>query len=304
MTDDELELSILEKYVALHQAAQTAELPAADKCARELDMRTVLRELTSDERVNLDYMAGLWLDRLAPRSPRTSKGLLRRCSNSDLNTSAHKYHVRAFRDPVNNAPAPAWDRIRQLREKVSVQRPFAPKKELEQKFKILLSQPQEQRDFDNWRADAGEQSFPIGVLFIDIDHFKELNIRHTETKVDQTILPQAQALLRQVTAHRGGAYRHGGEEFVVLLPNHNSEEAMLFAEKLRKAFETYRFQVSLRDEALTVSIGVAIWPDHGETLSEVLEAANRAEHMAKSEGRNTVRMFVSGQGRSFERLER
>ncbi len=90
MTDDELELSILEKYVALHQAAQTAELPAADKCARELDMRTVLRELTSDERVNLDYMAGLWLDRLAPRSPRTSKGLLRRCSNSDLNTSAHK----------------------------------------------------------------------------------------------------------------------------------------------------------------------------------------------------------------------
>ncbi len=79
---------------------------------------------------------------------------------------------------------------------------------------------------------------------------------------------------------------------------------MLLAEKLRKAFETYRFEVSLRDEALTVSIGVAIWPDHGETLSEVLEAANRAEHLAKSEGRNTVKMFVSGQGRSFERSER
>ena len=64
VTDDELELSILEKYVTLHQAAQTAELPAADKCARELDMREVLRELTNEEGTNLDYMAGLWLDRL------------------------------------------------------------------------------------------------------------------------------------------------------------------------------------------------------------------------------------------------
>ena len=76
---------------------------------------------------------------------------------------------------------------------------------------------------------------------------------------------------------------------MVLLPNHNSEEALQFAEKLRKVFETNRFQVSGTDEALTVSIGVAIWPDDGETLREVLNAANRAEHLAKSEGRNTVR---------------
>ena len=136
VTDAELELSILEKYVARHQAAQTANLPAADKCVRELDMREVLREITSEEGANLDYIAELWLDRLAQRLPGTSKGLLRRCSNSDLNSSAHKYHARAFKDRVNNAPVPAWDRIRELREKVSVQRPVAPTKELEQKFKI------------------------------------------------------------------------------------------------------------------------------------------------------------------------
>ena len=82
VTDDELELSILEKYVARHQAAQTAVLPAADKCVRELDMREVLREITSEEGANLDYMAELWLDRLAQRLPGTSEGLLRRCSNS------------------------------------------------------------------------------------------------------------------------------------------------------------------------------------------------------------------------------
>lgn len=292
MTDDELELSILEKYVERHREA--AELPGADKCIRELDMREVLREFTSEEGAKLDYRAGLWIDRLAPRSRGHSMGLLRPCSNGDINTSTHKYHARAFRDPVNGAPAPAWDRIRELQEKVSAQRPPVPEKELEQKFGILLSQPQAQRDFDKWRADAGDQSFPTGVLFIDIDHFKGLNSRHTESAVDETILPEAQTLLRDLTANRGGAYRHGGEEFVVLLPNHNSEEAMLFAEKVREAFETYQFEVSGSIEMLTVSIGVAISPDHGENLSEVVGAANKAEHLAKSEGRNTVRMAPSG----------
>ena len=289
MTDDELELSILEKYVARHQEAETAEPRATDKCARELDMREVLGELTGEEGANLGYKADLWIDRLAPPLPGRSKGLLRRCSNSGLNTRAHKYHARAFRDPVNNAPAPAWDRIRELRGMVSVQGPVAPTKELEQKFKILFSKPQEQKDFDAWRDEAGDQRFQIGVLFIDIDDFKQLNERHTETVIDETILPEAQALLKQLTAHRGAAYRHGGEEFVVQLPNHNFEEVMAFAEKVRKIFETNQFQVAGTDEALTVSIGVAIWPDHGESLSEVVVAANRAERVAKNEGRNTVR---------------
>ena len=75
----------------------------------------------------------------------------------------------------------------------------------------------------------------------------------------------------------------------MLLANHSLEETMRFAEKVRKAFESYRFQVSGSDEAVTVSIGVAIWPDHGEALSEVLDAASKAEHLAKSGGRNTVR---------------
>ncbi len=170
------------------------------------------------------------------------------------------------------------------------------KKDLEQKFMILFSQPQEQKDFDAWRDEAGDQRFQIGVLFIDIDDFKQLNERHTETVIDETILPEAQILLKQLAAHRGAAYRHGGEEFVVQLPNHNSEEVMAFAEKVRKTFETNQFQVAGTDQPLTVSIGVAIWPDHGETQREVVAAANRAEHVAKNEGRNTVRMATRQRG--------
>ncbi len=89
MTDDELEFAILEKYVAHHQEVETAEPRATEKCARELDMREVLRELTGEKGATLDYLAVLWIGRLAPRSPGVSKGPLRPCSKGNLNTSAH-----------------------------------------------------------------------------------------------------------------------------------------------------------------------------------------------------------------------
>ena len=142
------------------------------------------------------------------------------------------------------------------------------------------------------RDEVGEETVQIGVLFVDIDNFKQLNERHTETLIDDTILPEAQKLLKRLAVIRGAAYRHGGEEFVVQLPNHNFEEVMAFAEKVRAAFEKYQFEVDGTHEALTVSIGVAMWPDHGESLNEVLTAANRAEHVAKHEGRNAVRSAI------------
>ena len=290
MTDDELELSILNEYVARYQEVKTAVPPVTNKCALELDMRDVIHRLTGKEGTSQLFTAELWIDRLSSSSPGNLTRLLMRCSNRDLNTGDHKYHARAFRDPVNNAPSPAWDRIRELQPNLSIPGPVAPTKELEQKFGILFSLPQAKSDFDIWLADTEDQGFSIGVLFIDIDHFKILNERYTETEVDKTILPEVQNLLKQLAANRGAAYRHGGEEFVVLLPNHNSDEVMAFAEKVREAFESHRFHAAGRDEALTVSIGVAIRPDHGDTLDELLAVANEAEHAAKSDGRNTVKM--------------
>lgn len=177
-------------------------------------------------------------------------------------------------------------RVDELKEKAKT---LTATKELEQKFRILLSPQQEQKDFENWRDEARKLSYSIGILFIDIDHFKEVNERYTETKVDETILPQAQHLLRQLTDQRGAAYRHGGEEFVVIISNHDRAEVTAFAEKVRAAFERHKFRVDDSDATATVSIGVAVWPDHGNEFSEVLAAANKAEHLAKQGGRNTVR---------------
>lgn len=162
-------------------------------------------------------------------------------------------------------------------------------KELEQKFKILLSPSQEQKDFDLWKTDAEEFNYQhIGVLFLDIDNFKELNSKYTEAIVDKTILVEAQRFLKQLTRQRGEAYRHGGEEFVVILPNYDLNETNEFAEKLRIAFEDKKFIVDNSEQKITVSIGVALWPQHGNNFPEVLAAANKAENQAKKSGRNKV----------------
>ena len=76
---------------------------------------------------------------------------------------------------------------------------------------------------------------------------------------------------------RGGAYKQGGEEFLVILPNHDGAEAAAFVEKLRLAFHSTTFKVKDQVEHMTVSIDVACWPRHGQTYDEVLKKANQAE---------------------------
>lgn len=167
--------------------------------------------------------------------------------------------------------------------------PSDSQKELEQKFKILHSASQAQRDFDEWKHELEPKGYSIAVLFVDIDHFKTLNSRHTETVVDRTILPDAQRLLGSLVNNRGDAYRQGGEEFVAVLPNHEIPESSAFAERIRRTFEGHVFKVGESTERLTVSIGFAMWPAHGSTYQEVLLRANEAMRLAKQH-RNMVKL--------------
>jgi len=96
-------------------------------------------------------------------------------------------------------------------------------------------------------------------------------------------------MLARIAQGRGEAYRHGGEEFVLITPNLDAREAEALAEKLRSTFEQHRFDIDGRSEAVTVSVGVAVWPYSGSSYDEVLAAANRAEAEAKKT-RNVVRV--------------
>ncbi len=162
-------------------------------------------------------------------------------------------------------------------------------KELEQKFRIMWSPNQAASDFDSWSREPKLRNHCIALLFVDIDHFKTLNSRHTEPKIDETILPEAQHLFAHLSSFRGEAYKYGGDEFVVILPNHTAAEAFAFAERLRLEFSTHQFVVDGIAESLTISGGVALWPEHGDTYRDVLKRASEAKRLAK-ESRNTIKL--------------
>ena len=131
----------------------------------------------------------------------------------------------------------------------------------------------------------------MGVLFIDIDNFKSLIPRFTESTVDQEVLVPFQQFVSSACLYRGDAYRHGGEEFLVLLPNHTTEEVTQFAERLRRKIEAEEFSVTGSPVQITASIGIALWPQHGSTLSDLIAKANKAEHKAKEKGRNRIEVY-------------
>jgi diguanylate cyclase (GGDEF)-like protein len=283
MTEDEIELRILRSYVDKHKAPELAAPKGGDKCARELDMRQVIASITGESGPELEYTARLWHSRLAPRQS-GSKGSLRPCSDSQINKATHRFHARAFMDADK---APAWERIQQL--EASQPASAGPERELEQKFRILYSPTQMQRDFDLWVSEAAEvPGYSVGVIFLDIDGFKQLNTAFTESVVDKTILPDLQRLVAGLCLQRAAAYRYGGEELLILLPNCPLDEVAAFARKVRAQIEATAFRVQDQAVQITVSVGVAGWPFHGDTLAMVIERANREERTAKEQGKNRV----------------
>jgi diguanylate cyclase (GGDEF)-like protein len=275
MTDEQLELAILRRYVEHHDFVGTK----AHKCERELGMRQVISSITGapadDETVKR------WHVSLAPRRP-YPKGALRPCTITTVNQGPHRFHARAFYEPGRPS---TWDRIRELEKQQPA--PLTIEKEKEQKFGILYSIGQAKVDFASYSFELCEEA-NIGVLFLDIDDFKACNERYTESVVDRDLLGPFQQLLHAACIHRAEAYRHGGEEFLILLPNHTPEEVKHFAERLRKRVETHEFPVNGNPDHITVSIGIALSPKHGRTLEELIERANEAEHKAKDKGKNRV----------------
>jgi len=278
MTDAELELAILRRYVKQHDVVGTE----ARKCALELSMRDVISDIIgqpADEAV-----VKRWHSRLAPPSP-YPEGVLHPCSDSTVNNGPHRFHARAYYEPGR---APAWERISKL--EIEVPNHPSVKKEKEQKFGILNSLSQAAIDFPLYSSGLSTDG-GVGVLFLDIDNFKSFNVQFTESIVDQEVLIPFQQMLYRACLHRGDAYRHGGEEFLILLPNHTDEEVIQFAERLRRRIGTEEFSVGESSVRITVSIGIAFFPKHGATITDLIEKANRAEHEAKAKGKNRIETY-------------
>jgi diguanylate cyclase (GGDEF)-like protein len=131
---------------------------------------------------------------------------------------------------------------------------------------------------------------PMSVLMLDVDSFKQQNDRFGHDGGD-AVLRELGVLLRANLRKEDIACRYGGEEFVLVLPDASLEAAGRRAEQLREAVK--RLKIPFRDAVIgpvTVSIGVAAFPDHGDDADRLLKSADAALYAAKREGRDRVSM--------------
>jgi diguanylate cyclase (GGDEF)-like protein len=133
------------------------------------------------------------------------------------------------------------------------------------------------------RADRYRSS--LAILMIDIDHFKAVNDEFGHLLGDE-VLKHAATIFQHQLRKVDFICRFGGEEFAIILPSTTLESAAAVAEKLRRAFFTHAFSGISRP--ITVSIGVAAFPEHGMNRDTLVRAADRALYQAKQEGRNRV----------------
>lgn len=130
--------------------------------------------------------------------------------------------------------------------------------------------------------------YPIGVVMIDLDHFKRVNDTFGHRVGDQVLRSFATFLMRGVRVD-DIVCRYGGEEFVVILPGSTVAATMTRVETLREAWEAMSAQQRTGDRPpTTFSAGVAAGPIDGASTDRLLEAADRALYQAKSNGRNCV----------------
>lgn len=134
-----------------------------------------------------------------------------------------------------------------------------------------------------WTRDEQKTSF--ATLFIDLDFFKKVNDSHGHTVGSKTLMKFSKELF-EFFGDLGLGIRYGGDEFVVLLENFTLDKATELAEKFRQKIESMTFKVDNEKLKLTVSIGVAIYPDHAKTPDKILEIADQAMYFGKQKSRN------------------
>ena len=137
--------------------------------------------------------------------------------------------------------------------------------------------------------DAEENKSSLAVFLFDIDHFKNYNDVNGHVAGDRLLQTLARLVKEQVRID-DTLGRFGGEEFLLILPNKTKSQARITGEKIRATIEAYEFPFGDQQplNRLTISGGVACFPQDGRNSSELIRAADQALYQAKRAGRNRV----------------
>ncbi len=134
---------------------------------------------------------------------------------------------------------------------------------------------------------------PLSLLMIDIDDFKSINDNYGHVVGDR-VLKTLSMLMQEIIRPSDILGRYGGEEFLAILPQTNSENSFAVAERIRENIEFYEFEVhpsKNKISQVTVSIGLCAYPDHGQTPEDLIAFADESLYAAKREGKNRVTIF-------------
>ncbi len=129
---------------------------------------------------------------------------------------------------------------------------------------------------------------PFSLIIIDIDFFKKFNDTFGHQAGD-AVLKQVAQLLKQSVRATDIVCRYGGEEMSIILPNTPKDMSVITAEKICKRVAAKRFRLNNSQESnVTISLGVATFPDDGTSAAEIIEAADKRLYQSKNNGRNQV----------------
>jgi diguanylate cyclase (GGDEF)-like protein/putative nucleotidyltransferase with HDIG domain len=139
---------------------------------------------------------------------------------------------------------------------------------------------------------ARRRGMPVALVMVDLDHLRAINSRFGHLGGDRAIRLVAD-VLREGTPERGVAARFGGEEFSLLLPGFSAVAARALADRIRAAVEERALMDDGERIGVTISVGIAAFPEHGETPTALVGSADAALYDAKVGGRNRVRLALS-----------
>jgi diguanylate cyclase (GGDEF)-like protein len=172
-------------------------------------------------------------------------------------------------------------------------------RQYDEKFRLLQAPTLFLSDLHYYRGKCGVRGIPVAIAFLDIDKFKDFNSEVGETHVDRHVLP---LFMKAVEAHiygHGYAYRYGGDEYAVIMPNADADLALAFVNGLRRRVGAIHFLGTQR--TITVSVGLCVADrDCFLTDGELLQKAEQAKNFAKKQGRDCVAGYA---GKLFDESE-
>jgi diguanylate cyclase (GGDEF)-like protein len=138
------------------------------------------------------------------------------------------------------------------------------------------------------RSDRYKYSFSL--IMIDIDDFKKINDNYGYQSGD-TILKEIASIFKSLVRITDPAVRYGGEEFAIILSQTDMEYGRVFTDRIVKGVATAKFKGFSHNETITVSAGLAGYPDDARTHESLIKRAEEALHQAKKMGKNTLYVY-------------